>query len=320
MGKAPAFLIYSSIVADWRQLLGNAYVIDDERDVRQRGLTRIYCLARANLEKKVYAESLRSLCFYRLHLIHTAIDKQLDSCDVAAVVRRQEDDGLRDLVGGAEAAHRHDGVEILQTLLSSLAAADELTQPLGIDGTGTDGIHADVARLEVCGPGAGEGTDGSFGRGIDTVYGQPPAADHRRVQDDGRAIGQQRKSLLYREEQTLYVATEDAVEVLFVDGSKCCVFGDSGVGEDDVEFALFALDLFEETVQISHVRDVSLDSGYIRADLLDRGIELRLCPARDKDISSLLHEALGRSQSDAAVTACDECNFVVKLSHGLLPL
>ncbi len=45
-----------------------------------------------------------SLC---LHLVYTTVDGQLDAGDEAAVIRRQEQRRLRDLVHVTDAAERH---------------------------------------------------------------------------------------------------------------------------------------------------------------------------------------------------------------------
>jgi hypothetical protein len=55
--------------------------------------------------------------FNGLHLCETAIDKQLHSRDVAAVVGCEKDYGLRDLIRGAEPAERsHAGNHLLPLL------------------------------------------------------------------------------------------------------------------------------------------------------------------------------------------------------------
>lgn len=67
-------------------------------------------------------------------------------------------------------------------------------------------------------------------------------------------IGQQGWRLLNSKEQALYMAIEDAMEPFFVDGSEWSVRGDACVRNDDIELALFFLDLFEEPIQIPELR------------------------------------------------------------------
>ena len=107
--------------------------------------------------------------------------------------------------------------------------------------------------------------------------------------------------------------------MLFVDGPKWSVFGDACVGKDDIELALIPFDLFEQPIQIPELRHIPLYSRDIGPNLFHRLIKFQLRPAGDKDVGTLLHEAFRRSQANAAVTARDQCNFSVKLSHEVLP-
>jgi hypothetical protein len=60
------------------------------------------------------------------------------------------------------------------------------------------------------------------------------------------------------------------------------------------------------------IGNVSLDGRHIAADLGDGIIQFRLPAARNEDIGSLFHEALGGSKSDtgaaAGMTAIFPCN------------
>jgi len=49
--------------------------------------------------------------------------------------------------------------------------------------------------------------------------------------------------------------------MIFSDLAQGGELGAAGIGEHDVELALFALDLSEEAIEIGEVRDVSLYAG-----------------------------------------------------------
>src|SRR5579862_6107561 len=91
----------------------------------------------------------------RLYLGQATIDEQLDAGYVAAVVGGQEQDGLRDFIGGAGAAEGNIANRALYELIDLFFGHSER----GVvarrwDDAGTDCIHPDVALPEVDGPGA----------------------------------------------------------------------------------------------------------------------------------------------------------------------
>jgi len=81
------------------------------------------------------------------------------------------------------------------------------------------------------------------------------------------------QSLLYGEEQALYIAAEDGVEMRFVDSPKWSVSGDPCICKDDIELALIFFDLFEQPIQIAEFRNIALYSGDIRPNLFHRLIQ-----------------------------------------------
>src|SRR5207245_10902121 len=93
----------------------------------------------------------------------------------------------------------------------------------------------------------------------------------------------------------------------------------SAIREDDVELALLAPDLCEETIEIAEVRRVSLYAGHIYSDLLDRRSQLRITAPRDEDVRAFVHELLRRRQANAAVASSDERDFPFKLPYEFLP-
>jgi hypothetical protein len=190
-------------------------------------------------------------------------------------------------------------------------------QARGVDGAGAYGVHADVALFQVGGPGAREGTDGGFCGALNAIRRETFTGDDGGVEDDGGAVGEQRKGFLHGEEQAFHVDVEDGVEVLFGDFPEGSVGGDASVGEDDVEFAFLLLDLREEAIEIGEAGNVSLNSGYVFSNLLYRGRQLGITAAGYKDVRAFVDKPRGCRQPDAAVTTCDKCNFPRELVHGL---
>src|SRR5260370_6848026 len=94
--------------------------------------------------------------------------------------------------------------------------------------------------------------------------------------------------------------------------------GAGGIGEQDVELALFALDLSEEAIEIGEVRDVSLYAGDSCADLLHRRGQLCLAASGDEDVSAFGHKAFCGGQTDAGAAAGDECDFSLEFIHVFL--
>src|SRR5260370_23242606 len=82
-----------------------------------------------------------------LHLRETAIDEQLRSGDVAAVVRCEKHDGLRDLVGCAEPTERHNAGNHLPALLARFRGGQQVAQSGRVDRTWAYRVHANAPRL-----------------------------------------------------------------------------------------------------------------------------------------------------------------------------
>src|SRR3982074_3811471 len=125
---------------------------------------------------------------YHLHLRETDIHEQLCSRDVAAVVRCEKHDGLRDLVGCAEPAERYHAVDHLPALLACFRGGQQVAKSGRVDRTRTYRIHANAARFEVRRPRPRERAHGGFCRAVHTVRRQPFGGDDRSVEDDGSTI------------------------------------------------------------------------------------------------------------------------------------
>src|SRR5258705_10302792 len=95
---------------------------------------------------------------------------------------------------------------------------------------------------------------------VNAVGRESLAADDRRVEDDRRAVGHQRKRLLHGEQQAFYVDREDRVVELFADLAEGRIPRDARIREQDVEAPLVTLDLAEEAVEVGLVRNVAPDT------------------------------------------------------------
>src|SRR5882757_9240945 len=101
--------------------------------------------------------------------------------------------------------------------------------------------------------------------------------------------------------------------MLFGDGPKRNNFGNTGIGENNVDPPLHLSDGLVETIKVGKVGNISLDAGNVAADRLHRVIELLLATARDEDIGALLHEKLCRSQPNPVSASGDDSYLAFKL-------
>src|SRR5580692_1359671 len=92
----------------------------------------------------------------------------------------------------------------------------------------------------------------------------------------------------------------------------------AGTREQDVDFALFALDRIEQVVEVVEIRCVAAHAGHVPANQL-RGLIERLLPAaRDENVGAFFHEPFGARERQTARSTRDDCNLTLKLSHNLL--
>src|SRR5258706_3862023 len=229
-----------------------------------------------------------------LHLCDSAIHEQLDSRDVAAVVGGEERHGLCDLVRSTEATEWHRGGDHLRALLPCLGGGEQLVESRRIDWTGTHRIHPDATILQLGRPRPGERADGSLRGAVHAVGRKSLTANDRRVEDDRRAVGHQRKRLLHGEQQSLYVNVEDRVVELFADLAEGRIPRDTRIREQDVEPPLLTLDLAEEAVEVGMGRNVAPDTGDVVPDLLDGRRQLRLPAAADDPVRAFADKLLRR--------------------------
>src|SRR5882762_2736468 len=94
--------------------------------------------------------------------------------------------------------------------------------------------------------------------------------------------------------------------MLFGYGRKGNKFGNAGVGENNIDSSLHLSDGLVETIKVSQLGNVSLNSRNVAADCLHGLVEFLLAAARDEDIGTLFDEKLCRSQSNPFCAAGDD--------------
>src|SRR6516225_5929019 len=92
--------------------------------------------------------------FFASNLRKTAVDEELDSCDVTRVIGGEKQRRLGDFIGRAKSAKWRRGVNYFPALFTHRTGSQQRIQPWSIDGAGADRIHADTARLQIRGPGS----------------------------------------------------------------------------------------------------------------------------------------------------------------------
>src|SRR6202022_1153359 len=108
-----------------------------------------------------------------------------------------------------------------------------------------DRVDSNAAIFQIRRPGPGERTHGGLRGAINTVRRKPFTADNGRIENDGGAIGHQRKSLLYCEKHSFDIGVEDRVVELLGDLAEAGILRDTGIREHDIELALLPFDLRE---------------------------------------------------------------------------
>src|SRR6202049_2761406 len=84
--------------------------------------------------------------------------------------------------------------------------------------------------------------------------------------------------------------------MLFGDGPKGNQFDSAGVGEDNIDSPLHFGDGLVQTIKVSQLGNVSLNSRNVGADCLHGLVEFLLAAARDEDVGTLFDEQSCRSQ------------------------
>src|SRR6266436_7475148 len=109
--------------------------------------------------------------------------------------------------------------------------------------------------------------------------------------------------------------------MLFGDGRKGNKFGNAGVGENNIDSPLHPSDGLVQTIKVSQLGNVSLNSRNVRADGLHGLVEFLLAAARDEDIGTLFGEKFSSSQPNPFCPAGDDGGLAFEFfDHCLSPL
>src|SRR5580700_1141178 len=107
----------------------------------------------------------------------------------------------------------------------------------------------------------------------------------------------------------------------FGDGPKWNQFDSAGVGEDNIDSPLHPSDGLVQTIKVSQLGNVSLNSRNVGADCLHGGVEFLLAATRDEDIGTLLDEECCGGQPNPFCPAGDDGGLAFELfGHCLSPL
>lgn len=89
------------------------------------------------------------------------------------------------------------------------------------------------------------------------------------------------------------------------------------IREENVQAARLGANCREHSIEILQAGDVTLHADGSLAEYSNRGVELRLSPARDEYPGALVDEPARRSESDSATASGDECCLRIELAHGI---
>ena len=179
-----------------------------------------------------------------------------------------------------------------------------------------DHVDANLPFLEIGGERARERSQRSLGGAIDAVVSQPLRTNHRRTQDNRRAVAKERQRFLHAEQRPLDVYVEVAIEFLLSDLAQALIGGDPGVGKQDVQVLLLLFDGRHDAVEIGGLGSVAYDAGDVLADRAHCLIELFLPSRGDEYVRAVGDELLRGGKADTSATAGDECHFIGQRAHG----
>src|SRR5882724_7006648 len=276
------------------------------------------CFGAVRTSKRREIGSAGQTAYLSLEVDQAAVDEQFGAGGVGGI--GGEVDGCGgDFGGGAGTAERNAGFGPLDeaVLLSRCKAA--FVEDWGDDRTGTNGVDPYAARRQLLSNGAAERTQRRLGRAVDCAASQAAVrARHRSGQDDRAAVRNDRNGVLDQEECALDVDVELAVVKGLIDLRDRRELGDAGVDEQDVDAALFGLDLVDQDLGSGHVagiRDQHLDAGQRRLG----GFYRAFARAGNDYLRAFGLKEFGGLRTDSAGAAADESDLAVELGHERFP-
>ena len=98
--------------------------------------------------------SMMSVFYSTLHLNGSTIDEELDTCDVACIVGREEDRGLGDLVRLPQAAQRNGRSKLSVKTLALFLRLREPRKSRSLNRSWADRVDSDFAVFQITCPSA----------------------------------------------------------------------------------------------------------------------------------------------------------------------
>lgn len=117
------------------------------------------------------------------------------------------------------------------------------------------------------------------------------------------------QELLDGEEGAFGVDVEDLVELLFGHLTEGDEIADAGVGEDDVDAAVFLRDVVMQLVEVCEFGDVADHSFHVLANGFDGFVGVLLAASGNDDLCAFFGEEFGGGEAHAAVSAGNEGDF-----------
>src|ERR1700746_3478718 len=114
-----------------------------------------------------------------------------------------------------------------------------------------------------------------------------------------------------REKHATCIDVEGSVVVLRRNVGSRYRLRNSGLRKQDIAFAFLFFYFLVQAVQVVEIGNVPLDASHISADFGHGLIQFRLAAARNEDVGSFFHEALGGSKSDTGAAPGDDGDFSI---------
>src|SRR5260221_3115597 len=118
--------------------------------------------------------------------------------------------------------------------------------------------------------------------------------------------------------KTLHIDVDKQVKAFFGDMADGCQISDACIGEQNIDMAVFFFYGCIETVEVLHIRDITLDTdSFAAADFLECYVDLFLAAAGDDDMRAFSNKTHGGGEAHTAVAAGDHGDLAFEyLCHG----
>src|SRR6266404_6139599 len=265
--------------------------------------------------------SLPALRSQRLDLGQPAVHSHFGAGHERSIRRRQERNRSGNLRRLADSLHRHFGYHVPYELVDLFLRQSSACQSLRcLNRARGYRIYANSAFGQFPGQRPRERTQRRLCRRVHRAIHQADFARHRRIDDDRRAVIQQRQRFLNREIHAFRIDVEKFVVQAFRRRREWRKLVDPRVREQHVDFSEFLQDCGVEFVQISRLRDVCSHGNHVLADLLYRFVQRFLVAPGNHHARALFVKPFRRRQSDTAVSPGYNCHFSFESLHHSLPI